>query len=198
MLILLTAFIFPVILSCNGQNNDETQDDNVVIFKVKIISVLPVGWGIRYLAGIEKTIKGDDKDFNDTIEFGIIASKEFGYFNEGDICTISFSKSGEKNTETYLPTINGTVSRQNEIWLISKIDTEALAGNRRTFTGTALVSDGNPLFIWDFADSEAFYLEGLESWDEKYLDKKITLEGVLIQHIEGKSVIQDWKILKSE
>ncbi|MFH2096805.1 MAG: hypothetical protein ABIJ16_13940 [Bacteroidota bacterium] len=160
--------------------------------------MLPVGWGIRYLAGIEKTIKGDDKDFNDTIEFGIIASKEFGYFNEGDICTISFSKSGEKNTETYLPTINGTVSRQNEIWLISKIDTEALAGNRRTFTGTALVSDGNPLFIWDFADSEAFYLEGLESWDEKYLDKKITLEGVLIQHIEGKSVIQDWKILKSE
>lgn len=66
---------------------------------------------------------------------------------------------------------------------------------RRTFVGTAMVSDDKPLFIWDFADSESFYLDGLKSWDNKYLNKKITVEGVLIQNSVGESVIKDWEII---
>jgi hypothetical protein len=64
-----------------------------------------------------------------------------------------------------------------------------------TFVGTAITNNGEPLFIWDFATSEPFYLDSLKSWDSKYLNKKITVEGVLIQCIDGKSVIKDWKII---
>ena len=72
---------------------------------------------------------------------------------------------------------------------------------RRTFVGTAIISDSKPLFVWEFADSEAFYLDGLKSWDNKYLNKTITVEGILTQYIDGVysgSVIKDWKIIDNK
>lgn len=63
-------------------------------------------------------------------------------------------------------------------------------------TGSTMMSDGKALFIYDFADSEAYYLDGVSFWLPEHLNKKITLEGRLIQFIDGKSVIKDWKILE--
>ena len=64
------------------------------------------------------------------------------------------------------------------------------------FVGTAVNINGKPAFIYDYAKSEAYYLDGLENWDAQYLNNKITIEGILIQFIDGKSVIKDWKILE--
>ncbi|HEX2627490.1 MAG TPA: hypothetical protein VHM26_00710 [Chitinophagaceae bacterium] len=65
---------------------------------------------------------------------------------------------------------------------------------RRTMTGTTMVSDGKALFIYDFSDSQPFELDGVDKWDTKYLNKHIEVEGVLVQFVEGRSLIKDWKI----
>lgn len=65
---------------------------------------------------------------------------------------------------------------------------------KQGFVGKAVNINNKPAFIYDYADSEIFYLDSLENWDEKYLNHKIILEGNLIQD-EGKSVIKNWKIL---
>jgi len=72
---------------------------------------------------------------------------------------------------------------------------------RRTFVGTAMMNDGKPMFVWDLSDSQAFYLDGLKNWDNKYLNKKITVEGILTEYIDGVysgPVIKDWKIIESK
>ncbi len=66
----------------------------------------------------------------------------------------------------------------------------------QTFKGSTVNIDNQAVFIYDFADSEVFYLDGLEKWEDKYLNKKITIEGTLVQFIDGKSVIKNWKILE--
>ncbi|PKP03153.1 MAG: hypothetical protein CVU11_09315 [Bacteroidetes bacterium HGW-Bacteroidetes-6] len=175
---------------CNALNDINSQALDSIKLKVKIINKLPVGWGVKYKATVEEIQEGCMNDFNDTIVFGIITSNEY---NVGDTCLISFKNSKEINKTTYMPSISGTVSNQNEIWLITDI---YKVSKRSTFVGTAAMNDGQAMFIYDFALSEAFYLDGLTSWDNKYLNKKITIEGVLIQFIDGKSVIKDWKIIE--
>ena len=63
------------------------------------------------------------------------------------------------------------------------------------YIGRAVMNNGKAMFIWDFADSEIYYLDGLAKWDEIYLNKKITIEGDLIQD-NGKSIIKNWKIIE--
>jgi len=189
-LMLVTIFFAMIFSYCNALNDINSQALDSIKLKVKIINKLPVGWGVKYKATVEEIQEGCMNDFNDTIVFGIITSNEY---NVGDTCLISFKNSKEINKTTYMPSISGTVSNQNEIWLITDI---YKVSKRSTFVGTAAMNDGQAMFIYDFALSEAFYLDGLTSWDNKYLNKKITIEGVLIQFIDGKSVIKDWKIIE--
>lgn len=193
LLILVTMFIVTLFPSCNAQNNTNIQILDSIKFKVKIINKLPVGWGVKYRATIEEIMEGSIKDFNDTIIFGITTSKEYEI---GDECLITLKNSKEINKAAEMLPITGTVSKQNEIWLITKIDKLTKANERSIYVGTATMIDGKAMFICDFALSEAYYLEGLKSWDKKYLNKKITVEGVLNQFIDGKSVIKDWKIIE--
>ncbi len=195
----LLTIIFIVALfssSCNQPTliTDEQNLDSIKL-EVKIIDLLPVGWGFKYRASIEKIVEGSTNIFNDTILFGITVGNDYEYLNIGDTCLIAFENSKELSETSYLPAINGIVSESNEIWLITKIDKLNSKNNRFTYVGTAAMNDGKAMFIWDFANSEAYYLDGVESWDSKYLDKKITVEGVLVQFIDGKSVIKDWKII---
>jgi hypothetical protein len=68
----------------------------------------------------------------------------------------------------------------------------------KTFKGTAQMNGGRALFICEFAYSEPYFLNGIENWEEKYLDKTITVKGILVQFVEGKSMILNWEILKTE
>ena len=47
---------------------------------------------------------------------------------------------------------------------------------------------------WEFADSEAFTLEGRAPWSDEELQKPIRVEGVLVQNING-SYLKNWKII---
>ncbi|MBK9590829.1 MAG: hypothetical protein IPO32_04725 [Crocinitomicaceae bacterium] len=63
---------------------------------------------------------------------------------------------------------------------------------RQRMTGRTKNIDGRAAFIWDLADSEAYYLDQQQPWNENELDKKITIEGVLIQFEDGRSVVKNW------
>lgn len=67
---------------------------------------------------------------------------------------------------------------------------------KESMTGTTMNINEQAAFIWDYADSEAYYLDGHDAWTEKELHKKITIEGVLVQFIDGKSVIKAWRIIE--
>jgi hypothetical protein len=196
ILILFTLLIVAFCSSCIAQTKKDFQESDSITLNVKIINMLPVGWGVKYSGAIEKIIAGNTMDFSDTIIFGIIASKDYENINTGDTCFITFKNTKEICKTSYLPAINGTVSKQNEIWSITKIE-KGIGNKKSTFVGTAVMSEGKAMFIWDFADSEAYYLDGLQAWDSRYLNKKIRVEGVLVQFIDGKSVIKDWKIIEN-
>jgi len=74
--------------------------------------------------------------------------------------------------------------------VIKPIEVKALP--RERMTGRTMNIEGRAAFIWDLADSEAYYLDQQQPWDEKELDKKITIEGVLIQFEDGRSVLKNW------
>lgn len=67
---------------------------------------------------------------------------------------------------------------------------------RQTFTGRTMNIDGRAAFIYDFADSEAFYLDNHQPWSEKELDQKITIDAVLVQFEDGRSVLKNWQIIE--
>ncbi len=67
---------------------------------------------------------------------------------------------------------------------------------RQTMTGRTMNIDGRAAFIWDFADSEAYYLDQHKPWSENELDKKITIDAVLVQFEDGKSVLKNWQIIE--
>lgn len=190
IIIIVLILILSIYQTVIGKNTESNHGDSLIL-KIKITNMLPVGWGVQYKAKIIKVIDGNTKEFNDTIIFGLTASKEFNYLNIGDSAFIKLKNSMEINDKSYLPAINGTVSNSSEIWLISKIYNQ-----KYIYTGTAQESNGEAIFIWDFADSEAFNLYGMKLWDKKYLNKKINIEGILIQYIDNKSVIIDWKIIE--
>lgn len=64
-----------------------------------------------------------------------------------------------------------------------------------TYTGTTLNIDGRAAFIWDFAGSEAYYLDEHPAWNAKEVDQKITINGVLVQFENGRSVLKNWEII---
>lgn len=124
----LLLFMVVFISSHSGQNNIN-KEENSVLLKAKNISYLEIGWGIYYQASIEKLVGENIKHFNDTIFFGITAKKDLQYLKVGDIYLISLHNSKEINTNPYLP-FNGTVSKLNEIWLITQI--ENMVGANKT------------------------------------------------------------------
>ena len=65
------------------------------------------------------------------------------------------------------------------------------------YTGTAQTIDSCRALIWEFADSEAFYLDGdsIQPWPAEMEGKEITIDGILVQKPGEKSVIKRWKIL---
>lgn len=64
------------------------------------------------------------------------------------------------------------------------------------YEGRTMNLNGQAAFIWDFADSEAYYLDNHAPWTEEELDKKITIEAVLVQFINGKSMLKSWEIIE--
>lgn len=72
-----------------------------------------------------------------------------------------------------------------------------LPANLSTYTGHSLNQNGKALFIWEFADSEMYYLEGIDEWGEYQNNKKITVVGELNQGKKG-AVIKNWIITKIE
>lgn len=62
-------------------------------------------------------------------------------------------------------------------------------------TGYTLNVGGQAHFVWEFADSESYRLEGRVPWTQEEEHQKITVEGVLLQNETG-SVLKDWKMVK--
>jgi len=56
------------------------------------------------------------------------------------------------------------------------------------------LSTGEAAIAWEFADSEAYILEGHIPWTEEELNQKITVEGYLVQDSKG-SVLKNWRII---
>ncbi|PLX06628.1 MAG: hypothetical protein C0596_15010 [Marinilabiliales bacterium] len=98
-----------------------SQDSDVVTFKLRVTSHLPVGWGEKYQAVILDVVEGSSVQFGDTIYFGRIDFTGDDFFSTGDVRTISFKNSKKKNEQVYLPACSCTVRRKNEIWEIIEI-----------------------------------------------------------------------------
>jgi hypothetical protein len=63
------------------------------------------------------------------------------------------------------------------------------------FRGKTMNIGGRAAFIYEFADSEAFFLDGKEDeWKMSELNKEIKIEAVLVQDRTGCSVLKNWKI----
>lgn len=63
-----------------------------------------------------------------------------------------------------------------------------------TYTGTTInTSTGKAAIAWDFADSEAYYLDNHPAWTKNEELKRISVSGILIQNEQG-SVLKNWKI----
>jgi hypothetical protein len=99
----------------------QAQFSNTVTFKLKIINHLPVGWGDLYNAVIVDVVDGSKIQFGDTIKFGNINFSSDDYFTTGDVRTITFFNSREKNPNPYQPPCSCTVSKLNQIWTIKEI-----------------------------------------------------------------------------
>ncbi|MBD3636938.1 MAG: hypothetical protein HUJ25_06295 [Crocinitomicaceae bacterium] len=56
-------------------------------------------------------------------------------------------------------------------------------------------SSGQAAIAWEFADSEAYIIEGHEPWTEKDLSKKIAVKGYLVQNRHG-SYLKNWEIIE--
>lgn len=64
-----------------------------------------------------------------------------------------------------------------------------------TYKGTAINdSRGLPCIAWEFADSEAYILDGKKAWKKEELGKSITVKGYLTQGILG-STLKNWEIV---
>jgi hypothetical protein len=108
-----------IILSLAGFTHG--QFSRTVTFKLKIINHLPVGWGDLYNAVIVDVVEGSKIQFGDTIKFGNINFSSDDYFTTGDVRTITFFNSREKNPNPYQPPCSCTVSKLNQIWTIKEI-----------------------------------------------------------------------------
>jgi hypothetical protein len=109
-----------IILSFSACSQNTSENESLTL-KIKVINFLPIGWGVKYRGIVTEVIDGNRQALADTIIFGIMASNTYGDLVTGDIRKITFRNSGEINKQPYLPAINGTVSKKNEIWLITEI-----------------------------------------------------------------------------
>jgi len=75
-------------------------------------------------------------------------------------------------------------------------DYEVKELSKQTYKGTAINSNHQAAFIWEFADSEIYYFDKKEPWSKRELNKGIIIEAVLIQDNVGKSILKNWKIIK--
>jgi len=114
--ILLVVFFLSIGFASLAQSSDN------VTFKLKITSHLPVGWGEKYQAVILDVVEGSSVLFGDTIFFGRMDFTGEDYFTTGDVRTITFENTKEKNKQPYSPACSCMVSRKNEIWEITKIE----------------------------------------------------------------------------
>ncbi|MDY0142689.1 MAG: hypothetical protein RBR97_12430 [Bacteroidales bacterium] len=119
--VFIILFLFSLFSSCNAQDNTDNSDNtdiDSIKMEVKIISVAPVGWGYIYKANVIQKNKSKTDVFNDTITFGITASVEYEELIEGEVYSIIFKNSKEICKTSYFPAITGTMSKENEIWLM--------------------------------------------------------------------------------
>lgn len=100
-------------------------------------------------------------------------------------------------------TVHGTVrkepypqagdNKQAYRLLMEKYEVVPLTMQR--MTGYTLTVNGQAHFVWDYAGSESYRLEGREPWTLAEEHKKITIEGILWQDQAG-SVLKQWKIIE--
>jgi hypothetical protein len=91
--------------------------------------------------------------------------------------------------------LNDSMSFDGCLLPMNKLTIYGREDQMEVFTGTTMQSGEDAYFIYDFAGSTAFHLDTINKWEAKYLNKHLTVEGILVQYIEGKSVIKNWKIL---
>ncbi|MDD2411281.1 MAG: hypothetical protein RBS19_05350 [Bacteroidales bacterium] len=104
--------------SCNAQNSVDNLKQESIKLEVKIMDVAPIGWGFKYKARILKGTEDETTVFDDTITFEITASVKYEELKIGEVYSISFQNSKEICKTSYFPAITGTVSNENEIWVI--------------------------------------------------------------------------------
>ena len=80
----------------------------------------------------------------------------------------------------------------------NKLLTYGHFNNYQEFTGTPKSRDGTPIFSGDYSYSEPYFLNNAKEWEQRYLNKEVTVKGILIQFVEGKSMILDWEIIRVE
>lgn len=129
---------------------------------------------------------------------GIYVIPGCGYQNEYVHLTGIVTK--EKYPREYYSTADGPqgmFSDTTEIHyrlVVKPISTKVI--EKYVYTGTTMNIDGRAAFIWDFADSEAYYLDNHAPWTKEELNKSIKIEGVLVQYIDQKSMLKCWKIIE--
>lgn len=100
---------------------------------------------------------------------------------------------------TLVTSCNNSAKEQNEKGLITK-NNKTMQNDKSTFVGRAVMVNGIAKFVWDLSVSESFYLEGLEFWEKKYLNRMIKIEGKLTKRynhgIYAGQVIEDWEIIE--
>ncbi len=115
---------------------------------------------------------------------------------QNEVVTMRGIVTKEKYPREYYSTADGPqgmFSDTTKIYyrlVIKYIDVKPLP--RQRMTGRTMNINGIAAFIWDFADSEAYYLDQQQPWTEKELNKEITIEGVLVQFEDGRSVLKNW------
>jgi hypothetical protein len=66
----------------------------------------------------------------------------------------------------------------------------------QTYTGTAINnSKGQACIAWEFADSEAFILEGRDKWKSEEIGKQVKVKGYLWQGNKG-SILKNWEVIQ--
>ncbi|NJO88875.1 MAG: hypothetical protein HC831_07895 [Chloroflexia bacterium] len=69
---------------------------------------------------------------------------------------------------------------------------------RQRFKGRLTNNFGKAAFVWEFADSEVYYLEGKDIWSEEMVGKEVVIEAVLVQTRKSAGILKKWRIIESE
>jgi hypothetical protein len=59
-------------------------------------------------------------------------------------------------------------------------------------------TDGSAAIAWEFADSEAYLLDGKNAWSEAELAREVFISGYLINDVHKGSVLYNWKDVTSD